>query len=633
MSGRVSLKIILALAVLLISACERGLDTQWVDIPGDTTSVSEQQPADSLDGDYWSARYAAMRSQYVNELFRSYGVGFGYNALGEYASYNDVRDRVIDLNELRKVRPSLIYDINTPKAFQHVIEGLNSEKYLNQLSLLAGINANVGFFQGQAKLNFNESDMRLEYLSYCSIYDGITMAQRHLEPYDLIELSRTNPEILSAGFRRYLDRAAYYNGMDRVDSAVIILNEMFRTYGTHMIYHAELGGTLEFQCTVDRRALDSRVTLKTSAEHELFLIGGSKQETVNDSALSVTREERKSKLIIKGGDASLATKVLYTDTDSPEDRNRLVTEWYQSVRFDTGNPMASNVELIGVKLIPIAEFIVDPGLQALYSQIMGKAVELENESFPRSYPTRNVRLNTDVLDFSMTSTIVSDGETIGEIDYEVINGREYSVFYPLIDGSVHHEGIARCLQTDSICTVTWTYTVDPLNTMVYVTPIAPESNIPFIYCSSGKADVTPDAGIEYRTAYSRRPLDLVMWNDRCNMGIKFGPYSLLRGCYANVNDKGYANYITMSKDVPFGYELVSTSEMPAILETVRKITGTDSMPEFLKQLWIMPPSSEGSVPLVYDFREIGTNGGSMPDASDLGIGFILCRRSRGFRYP
>ena len=627
----------------VLAACSR----ESVQFTGETGlgDVSVGMPQDSLENVKWQARYAAMRRSYITDLFRSYGVGYGYNALGEYASYNDVRDRIIDLDELKESYPSMIYDIQTPTAFQHVIEGKNSEKYLDNLKMLAGINANLGFFQGQAKVDYTESDMRLDYLSYCSVLDGITMVQRHLEPYDLVEATRRNPDILSPGFRHYVELAKKENDRGNLEQAILILDEMFKTYGTHLIYHAELGGTISFQCTIDRRSLDSRVTLKSSAQYELSLISGSKTETTRDSAFSVTKENRKSKMIIKGGDASLATKVLYIDTDLPEQRNQLVNEWYQSVCFDPTDQYKSNVELVGLKLFPVSEFIHDEGLKMLYNQIMGIAVDIENEAFPRVYETRNVRLNANVLDFDFKYSdgsygkakslvsVVSGGEVIGEVDYEIINGREYSVFYPTIDGSVHHEGIGRCLQTDSLCTVTWTYTVLPGNTRVYVTPIAPESSVPYLYYTAGSLDVVPEDSVEYSLSYSENPLDLRMWNDRCNSGFKYGPYWLIRGCYATRKDAGYGNYISMIEDVPHGYQKVDLKELPTILKTIGTISGVSDMPAFLNQFWIMPPVGISGIPDVYDFRNIKTNSGTLPEESDNEWGFILCKRSQGFRYP
>ena len=88
---------LLILSTLLVTSCSREDDLQ---------QVMEEYDAANAYGDYsesyWRRVHAAQRMEYIGELYRSYGVGYGYNGTGKYSDYDEVRDRVIDLNYIQQ---------------------------------------------------------------------------------------------------------------------------------------------------------------------------------------------------------------------------------------------------------------------------------------------------------------------------------------------------------------------------------------------------------------------------------------------------------------------------------------------------------------------------------------------------
>lgn len=183
---------------------------------------------------------------YSGALIRSYGVGYGYDAFGEYASYNSVRDQVISLPALRlyerENKTSCIVDDLAPDMATTILEGNDSQQLLKSLSAHAGLGLDVGFFQAHVKVSYAHSDLKTNAYSFCTIMNNYKALSRHTDPYNLVEIARNNPKILTEGFRNCVNKISDAIEKDRLDKAIEYTDELFRIYGTHIIYHADLGG-------------------------------------------------------------------------------------------------------------------------------------------------------------------------------------------------------------------------------------------------------------------------------------------------------------------------------------------------------------------------------------------------------
>lgn len=158
----------------------------------------------------FSLRQASSLSQtqgeaYSGALQRSYGVGYGYDAFGEYAGYNSVRDQVISLPALQRYeqehKTACIVDDFAPDMETTILEGNDSEQLLKSFSAHAGLGLDVGFFQAHVEGKYSRSDLKTNAYSFCTIINNYKAASRHIEPYTLVEIVRNNPEILTEGFR------------------------------------------------------------------------------------------------------------------------------------------------------------------------------------------------------------------------------------------------------------------------------------------------------------------------------------------------------------------------------------------------------------------------------------------------
>ena len=112
------------LGATLFTACSREDDLM--------TAVEDYDPTNA-NGDYsesyWRRVHAAQRQAYIGDLYRSYGVGYGYNGTGKYSDYDEVRDRVIDL--------SFIQQFDAQHGSSTIVDDVSPSSYLRLSSTMS----------------------------------------------------------------------------------------------------------------------------------------------------------------------------------------------------------------------------------------------------------------------------------------------------------------------------------------------------------------------------------------------------------------------------------------------------------------------------------------------------------------
>ena len=550
------------------------------------TAVEEYDPENAY-GDYneshWRRVHAQQRQEYIGDLYRSYGVGYGYNGTGKYSNYDEVRDRVIDLSKIQEFDrghgTTTIVDDLSPSSFHHVYSGTDAITICEKLTKQSSVKVNLVLFQGEVTSTYNKTDMTSNEYAFCTIYDGLTLASRHLEPYDLYYIAREHPEVLSPGFIRYQNLAAEALKNKNNTEAIRIVQNMFQTYGTHIIYHAKLGGKLKFSTTMKRSVTDTRNTVDEQAGVSFLGCIGVKKGTEKEKWVVNTQEDRETHMEALGGNSALGLKLagLHESNDNAL-KSQVLDEWFNSIKFDPSVPKDSNnVELIDIKVAPISDLIIDEGVADLYNTLVGKHIAYETNVMPRvrnkiyaKIPTNTLRL----ADRAVTNQVVVDHEIIGEIMNEYVHNVEYTVFYPTLGGKVGREGLGRRCSDDSLFTITWQY-LDGAESeaKAFVTPLVRLNYDDNIYYNNGDIDISPDSSVTaYKTNISVKQAALYMWNDTCVSNMKVGPYYLHQGVMANTSrDSSAMNTIrTLLKDVPVGYEVADTAKTNEVIRFMYK---------------------------------------------------------------
>ncbi|RGU28672.1 MAC/perforin domain-containing protein [Bacteroides cellulosilyticus] len=468
---------------------------------------------------------------YSGALIRSYGVGYGYDAFGEYASYNSVRDQVISLPALRlyerENKTSCIVDDLAPDMATTILEGNDSQQLLKSLSAHAGLGLDVGFFQAHVKVSYAHSDLKTNAYSFCTIMNNYKALSRHTDPYNLVEIARNNPKILTEGFRNCVNKISDAIEKDRLDKAIEYTDELFRIYGTHIIYHADLGGKLEFCSTFERAALDSKTTLSVAAEASFLNMCGFKMEEGQTNTYSQTSTRQSRSISARGGDVTYITEIINCEKDVLGDN--IVDKWYKSIRLDLQDPVKNNVELIDFKLFPIYEFITDEKARNFVFTQLGIEIQYEDDMFPKVYDKKYRQIDcqkliTDDMKYHnqwWLEYLRADDQAIVETisEYIWIKGKQYALrsFYPIISGEVRNEGLA--VTSDSLYRILWK------DLECTLTPIGKRSEYPTLYYNAGDLDITPTDSTEtYSTDYVLRQTILYSLGKELRLFYKYGPY-------------------------------------------------------------------------------------------------------------
>ena len=551
-----------------------------------STEIVEYDPEDAYgtyDESHWRRVHAAQRQEYIGDLYRSYGVGYGYNGTGKYSNYDEVRDRVIDLSKIqefdREHGSSTIVDDLSPSSYHHVYSGTDAITICQKLTEKSSVKVNVVLFQGEVSSTYSKTDLSSNEYAFCTIYDGLTLASRHLEPYDLYYIAREHPEVLSPGFLRYQKLAAEALKNQNNTEAIRIVQNMFQTYGTHIIYHAQLGGKLKFSTTMKRSVTDTRNSVDEQASVSFLGCIGATKGTEKEKWVVNTQEDRETHLEALGGNSALGLKLAgLHESDNNALKSQVLDEWFKSLKFDPSVPKDSNnVELIEIKVAPIADLIIDEGVADLYNTLVGKHIAYETNVMPRVRNKIYAKIPTNALrlaDRSVTNQVVIDHEVIGEIMNEYVHNVEYTVFYPTLAGKVGREGLGRRCSDDSLFTITWQYLEGAESkAKAFVTPLVRLNYDDNIYYNNGDIDISPDSSVTaYKTNINVKQGALYMWNDTCVSNMKIGPYYLHQGVMANTSkDSSAMNTIrTLLKDVPVGYEVADTFKINEILHFMYK---------------------------------------------------------------
>ena len=561
------------LGATLFTACSREDDLM--------TAVEDYDPTNA-NGDYsesyWRRVHAAQRQAYIGDLYRSYGVGYGYNGTGKYSDYDEVRDRVIDLSFIQQFDAqhgsSTIVDDVSPSSYHHVYSGTDATTICKKLTKNSSVKVDLLLFQAEVSSTFNKTDMTSNEFAFCTIYDGLTMASRHLEPYDLYYIAREHPEALSPGFLRYQQLAAEAIKNNNNTEAIRILQNMMQTYGTHIIYHAKLGGKLKFSTTMNRHVVDSRTTLDEQAGASFLYSIGTKTGTETQDWVTNTQTDRETHIEALGGNSALALKLsALHDSNDMALKSQVLDEWFKSLHFDpNADKNENNVELIDIKVAPLSDLILDHSVATLYNLLVGKHITYETNVLPRARNTIYAKIPTSTLriaDRSTTNQVVVNNEIIGEVLNEYVHNVEYTVFYPSLGGKMCREGLGRRCSDDSLFTITWQYLEGAEHqAKAYVTPLVRLTYDDNIYYNNGDIDISPSDSVQaYTSDVTVNRGALYMWNDTCIANVKIGPYYLHQGVMANTSsDKSAMNTIrTLLKDVPVGYDVADTVKVNRII--------------------------------------------------------------------
>jgi hypothetical protein len=342
------------------------------------------------------------------------------------------------------------------------------------------------------------------FLSWAPLLDAVTWGK---DPH---------PELLTPSFRASVEHVAAYGKKD-----IAVVDSFVNIWGTHVIVDAFLGGELDINLqNYTWRFKDIGFETEMTVEKFLKECNYTAEARQEDGFTWI--EQSKLSISAKGGDQSMLTSILgKAKFDGKRDFDlEAVTQWSQSLKYNPDNDMASNVELVDMKVVPIwtfAEAVDREGAQYIKNAILQDVDAMQkllgdnnfyDTSFPIRYDTLRCQVRTDDGNWQtieaadseehpLTVNIVSGERVVAVVSHEKINNNWFWVAYPVYEGVINQRcGLAISDATAMIYDVfcyDGTVLLDPrkkADEYVYNTSDT-------FYMNAGKIMLSPQEGITY----------------------------------------------------------------------------------------------------------------------------------------
>ena len=492
---------IICLAALLFAGCsdDRVLDDSPVEPP-------------AADFQWTRAEDVETHSKFL----RNFGLGYSYDAVrGSYCDWHDIRCQVINRYFVEFVQRTtgdgLIHTSTARRADINQTFEYSMRDYIANVHLDLKEEMDIGLYKKQKRKrqNFIEDGVQESY--YFILEEKQMLVERYLSYASIMERYREQPDVLTLSFRNAVEhlKETYEDNIAAVDSFINV-------WGTHVIVSAQIGGSLNIDLMnymwrwSDQAKIDEWTTeefLKKKKERETH--------TANDEYQWL--EHARLNITAKGGDQSTLTSLLgeYKPDGTRTFSTDGISAWRNSLHYNPDNESASNVELIGMRVIPIwefAELVSSPMARRIKAAVLQDAAMQQeilgdwnffDTSFPISYPRaackyrdtngnwqRYERTDAD----AMVVNIVSGGRYVATVCHEQIEGKDLWVCYPIYEGRVNLAcgvGVDSELMAYNVKWVGGKATVKPRDEMAG----------DHFYITNGAVRVKPTEGVNYAESY------------------------------------------------------------------------------------------------------------------------------------
>ena len=386
----------------------------------------------------WLGEYGENADQ-MSMTNKVYAIGYGYDTTkGLYANFDCLKAQIFKSGELIAEGLQGYGSLNM-NAVLSTVTGSSISDISNKLTVKANAGGGVGKFKAEANASFTMNYTDNSTHEYAINYLEATLTTA---TFDLgIEDLATEEWMTSYAYKNI-------NGLnDRYSSDKDGFARLIRTYGTHVVMSARLGGRVRQSLDVDiskiSTSYDLNVFAKASYEGVFANAGGSVNDDFHDSfndnseAMTITVQAL-------GGDMKLAKALVAKDGFTKDNYKA----WLESVEKD-------NMTLMGFvdddSLIPLYDLVdktkYPRRYQDLYDYMHGKDIEetfVDNSTYDTGTVTAfDVPTFSDSSnDNSLVKDIMLSGQQVGIVCSEYIpiidKNKRITVVYPIIGSSVRY---------------------------------------------------------------------------------------------------------------------------------------------------------------------------------------------------
>lgn len=498
------------MALLATGCTDDGL-SDWQDQSGTPVSVHQWTRSEDVE-----TRKA---------FLRNFGVGYGYNAVrGEFCNWRDIRCQVINRAELehQSFLGNVLWGYNTTESVLSNQKTTYSQRdYVQSMDLRTEKALDLGLYSETTRTRQYVMEEGLEDNFYYSIEEQIQKGEQYILPQLIMdEVSEEgNDDLLTQSFQEAVEYLAYAG-----DEDYAVIDSFVNVWGTHVIVRAQLGASLRLDLkNYMWRYTDYVQNEAFTTEQLMTAYSNRKDERKKDEKYTFI-EHSSLYISARGGDQShLGNLIGEARYDGTRDFNMEdVGRWRESVTFDPENELSSNVEMIGMDVVPIWEFVKYPHVQRRLKAAILQDVSLQREmlgdrnffntSFPIYYPEAKARYHEttdkwttltrkDSAEEPMVVNIVSGGRYVATVCHERLLDHDLWVCYPIYEGRVK-QACGLGVSPEGLCYhVRWLNDELPQLERIEQYDAAAKSDGKF-YITAGAIGLEPQDDVSYAPAYA-----------------------------------------------------------------------------------------------------------------------------------
>ncbi len=226
-------------------------------------------------------------------------LGYGYNVFGKYADQASVKDYCLFTYSNFKegnysyTEPDGVLFKNMSKHIKKEISGKSTRDYAKSLSVAAGMEAETMFFSGSVNASYAKSSSGTTKRFYYTLMDANTKWRISLETKnDLAKLkTMLNPE-----FKADLNNS-------KISAA-----DLFKTYGTHYVAYAYLGGRADYSSVTNITSKSNTSEIGLAVKAKYGAVSGSAEMTAKQSE-TLSNSKTETNLTVTGGNSEYVSNI------------------------------------------------------------------------------------------------------------------------------------------------------------------------------------------------------------------------------------------------------------------------------------------------------------------------------------
>ena len=368
-----------------------------------------------------------------------YAVGYGYNAItGAYADHSSLKAEIFNTKSLIEEFNGITLSPTSVDYHEKTFTGSTIADISYELGSRVGVSGKIAKFETEMKSSYDLKVAAQDTFEFAMTY--LNMVTQTVGLDIGVDDIKSDPE-------NFMKKSAYdaINGLNKnYKTSNEGFKKLIRTYGTHVVVGAALGGRIRQSMTANVANISTQFDMKTFARAAYSGAIAKTKDTV-DSKLSMSLkanlENMDIKVNVKGGDNLLAVKLTDSKVLNPED----IKNWKESV---TKTENASFIDLAGDGVLPIYE-LIDEDLgpeakerkQKLKEYMEGKDVIADFSTYECGTVTViDVPKIEDREKNTLVKDIYSSGQLIAKAVLEYIPNQNYKekimVIYPVINNKV-----------------------------------------------------------------------------------------------------------------------------------------------------------------------------------------------------